>query len=156
MPPIKQKVWTDDKIIEAMRACGALPTDCARYLTRVYNRKCVRSTITAAIRESERVKQVAEECQGVAYEIAYAGVFERAQQGNPRDQRLLLAKLAPKFMGPQTQKIELTGADGKPVEIHSTKEAADGAPPTQQQLRDLSDEELDKLILAAQVLHGTK
>lgn len=125
-------------------------SDACRYLSLKYNRSMARSTIYYAMENDPTLREVAKQCEGVTFDVCYRGIVERAESGNARDQRILFNRLAPNHGLSSVQKIELTGADGKPVQ-HEVIANGD----TKSLIRRLSDEELDDLLLAVKIVNGT-
>lgn len=152
IPPGKPKFWTDDKIMDGLTMSGGNVSEACRLLRQKYNRKIGRSTVYEVMNNSPQVKNHAEQCAGIAFDICFGGVFERAQKGNPRDQRLLFQKLAGKHGMSSPQKIELTGADGLPIQHQEV--VADGEQATRTRIAALADDEIANLLIAVKIING--
>lgn len=131
---------------------GGNVSEACEMLRQKYGHKVGRYTVYNAIRDNPKVKETFDQCQGATFDVCYRGMVKRAEKGNARDQRILFGRLAASHGGlPNTQKIELTGADGKPVQ----HEVIANGESTRQLISKLSDEDLDAYLAAVRIINGT-
>lgn len=127
-------------------------SDACRFLSQKWNHSIGRSTIYDALQSDPALKALAKQCEGVTFDVCYRGMAERAEQGSARDQRILFTRLAQNHGIASAQKIEITGADGKPVQ----HEVIANGELSNDQIDDLSDADLDILIAAERIKNANR
>lgn len=153
-PPGRKKFWTAEKLMDGLTMAGGNVTEACRMLVQKYNHSIGRSTLYNAIRDSEEVREHFKQCQGITFDIAWNGVTVRSGAGNPRDQRLVVQRLGAAHGLPNTQRVEVTGADGQPVQ-HQHEVVADGEQSIRKRLSAVADDDLADLLKAVKVFNGT-
>lgn len=130
-------------------------TDAVKILRQKWNRKIGRKTIYDMMKLHPDLQEVRFQAEGVSFDVSDFGVKGRVEKGVARDQRLVWAKLYSKHgaSGDAPQRIEITGADGQPVQ-HEHEVHADGGL-SKAQIAALDREEL-RILLAAERLKYAK
>jgi hypothetical protein len=159
VPPIQQRFWTKDKLADCLVMGGGRIADACRIGAQKYGHKLVRSTFYAAFKTWPDLGEVGMEIRDTHCDNFEKSMVDRAYAGSARDQRFLWSKYKPVYGQPYNRgaiappkKIELTGADGAPVQHQEV--IADGEVSLRKHLRTLPFDEIVQLLGAVKVANG--
>ncbi len=141
-PPLFQKFWTEEKILEGIVHGQGIPAEICRWLALRHNRPASKSMFFAWLRSSQHLRDKMQECRSTLFDVCMIGIAARASNGMQSDQRFLAGKLGPEFGWFIKQKDD-NATDGRAA---LQQEAAADGELTDEQIKLLTTDELRKLI----------
>jgi hypothetical protein len=133
------KKYSKRQVADALRKAGGRVTIACQYLEETYGKKITRDAIYKLMQSHPDLKEIREWAVDRIVDIAEQNLWKSVRSGNVKDSRYVLNSLG-RGRGYGVQRLEHANPDGSPI--------TPPAPPTVDQLRSMTREQLDDLFRA--------
>jgi len=131
--------YSKRQIADALRKSGGRITLACQYLEKAYGRRISREAIYQWLERHPDLKEIRDWAVDRIVDIAEQNLWQSVRSGNVKDSRYVLSSLG-RGRGYGVQRLEHANPDGSPI--------TPPAPPTVDQLRSMTREQLDDLFRA--------